>query len=206
MTSDVYAGGSLYANYASGIDLATRTVAAAVRVPTSGLFANIADAIAIDPATRTVWVAENGANSVTLISEGKFSVARNLPTGSAPVAIAVDSRTRSAWVVSNLDNTVTEYSYSRPRITSPSQVSLTAGARTRFVVHARGFPVCVMTARGDLPPGLHLRLGRGAIFLTGTPSSTARGRTYRLLISADNGIGTAAGTDGATSQLTIRVR
>ena len=205
LTSDVYSGGSLYSNFVSGVDLVRRAIDATVRVPRSGLFANVADAIAADPATGTIWVAENGANSVTLISEGKLSVARNLPTGNAPVAIAVDSRTSTAWVVNNLDNTVSEYSYSRPRITVPSLISLRAGVRARFAVHARGFPVCVMTASGDLPPGLHVRLGRGAIFLTGRPSPVARGHTYRVLVSADNGIGTAAGTDAVTRQLVIRV-
>ncbi len=206
ITSDVYNGGSLYSNSASGVSLATRAITATVRVPRSGLFADVADAIAADPATGTIWVAENGFNSVTLISEGNLSVARNLPTGNAPVAIAVDSRTSTVWVVNNLDNTVSEYSYSHPRITSPSLISLRAGARARFAVHTRGFPVCVMTATGELPPGLHARLGRGAIFLAGRPSPTARGRTYRILVSADNGIGGAAGAGGATQQLVIKVR
>ncbi|HET9897066.1 MAG TPA: YncE family protein [Streptosporangiaceae bacterium] len=206
MTSEVYSGGSLYANFASGVSLASRALMAAVRVPRAGLFANIADAIAADPATGTIWVAENGANSVTLISESKLSVARNLPTGVSPVAIAIDSRTSTAWVVNNLDNTVSEYSYSAPRITSPALIRLQSGTRARFVVHARGFPVCVVTARGEVPPGLHLRLGRGAVFLAGTPSPLARGRTYRIVITADNGIGTTAGTDGVTQRLVVEVR
>lgn len=202
--SDFYDGGN-YFSYASQVGPASRRVIASVLVPRSGLFVNTADAIAADPATGTVWVAENGANMVTLVSEDRDAVARNLDTGDEPVAVAVDSRTETVWVANNYVGTVTEYSYSRPTFGTGSQVSFRAGRKARFQVHTSGFPIAVMRVDGALPRGLRVRLGQGTVVLTGTPARSARGRTYRITISADNGVGTANGQYAVTRNLVVRV-
>jgi YVTN family beta-propeller protein len=204
VASDFY-NGSNYVSYASRVGPASRRVIASVPVPRSGLFVNTADGIAADPATGTVWVAENGANMVTLVSEGRDAVARNLATGEEPVAVAVDSRTETVWVVNNYDDTVTEYSYSRPTFGTGAQISFRAGRKARFQVHTRGFPIAVMRVDGALPRGLRVRVGQGTVVLAGTPARSARGRTYRITISADNGVGTASGQYVVTRDLVVRV-
>lgn len=204
VASDFYDGAG-YFGYASALGTASRKVLASVAVPRADRYANIADGIAADSATGTVWVAQDGANLVTLVSGGTDSVARNLPTADQPVAVAVDPVTGTLWVVSNDDGTVTEYAYGRPSFTTSARVSFAAGARVRFRVHARGFPVAVMTVTGALPPGIRARVGRGTVVLTGIPARSARGQTYRLTISADNGVGTPAGQYVVTQNLVLRV-
>lgn len=205
VASDRYGGGSVYSGLASAINPHARKVVARVPVPNQGQYANVADGIAIDPATKTIWVAENGANAVTLISENGRSVARNLPAGDEPVAVAVDSRTGSAWIVNNYSGTVTEYSYGSPVITSASKVRLHAGRAARFLVRASGFPVPVVAVHGGLPAGMRLQLGSGTVLISGTPARSARGHTYHLTVTAGNGVSTASGQQAVSAQLTIQV-
>jgi DNA-binding beta-propeller fold protein YncE len=205
VASDFYNGAG-YFSYASAVGTASRKVLAKVPVPKADQYANIADGIAADPATGTVWVAENGANTVTLVSGGTDTVARNLPTGDQPVAVAVDPAGGTAWIVNNYDGTVTEYAYSRPTFTSVGRIRITAGSRFRFAVRASGFPIAVMTVSGVLPPGVRARVGHGTVVLTGVPARAGRGKTYRLAISADNGVGAPNGQYVVTQDLVVRVR
>ena len=197
--------GTGYLSYATAVGTGSRKVLANVAVPRTERYPNVADGIAADPATSTVWVADNGANVVTLVSDGTDSVARNLATGGQPVAVAVDPVTSTVWIVNNFDSTVTEYAYGRPQFTTGSQISLRAGTRVRFQVHTRAFPIAVIGLRGALPPGLNARVGQGTVVLTGIPARSARGQTYRITISADNGVGTPAGQYVVTQDLVLRV-
>lgn len=205
VASDFYDGVG-YLSYACAVGTLSRKLLATVAVPRAGRDANIADGIAVDPETGTVWVAENGVDAVTLVSGGTDSVSRNLPTGDQPVAVAVDPVTGTVWVVNNYDGTVTEYAYSRPSFTTGAQVSLAVGSKVRFRVHAQGFPIAVMTVSGALPPGVRAKVGRGTVVLTGVPARSARGRTYRLTITADNGVGTPDGQYVVTQDVELRVR
>ncbi len=205
VASDVYDGGSRYSSFASQVSPAEQAAIVTVRVPDRVTSAGVADAIAVDSATGTVWVAEDGTDTITLISEDAGVVARNLPVGEDPVAVAVDPVSSTAWVVSNLDDSVREFAYSPARFSSRSLITISAGSSIRFVTRARGFPVCVMTVHGVLPPGVHARLGRGTVVFHGRPSPAARGHQYRVVVTADNGIG-APGRGSATSQqLVIKV-
>jgi YVTN family beta-propeller protein len=205
VASDFYTGSS-YTSYASALDPVGHRVAVSVLVPKKGWYANTADGIAVDPATRTVWVAENGADTVTLLSEGQATVARNLPTGAEPVAVAVDSRSKTVWVVNNYANSVTEYSYARPRFAAGPPVVLRPGKRVSIGVSATGFPTPVVTVAGGLPAGLRVRLVPGGVYLRGKLAAATSGHTYRVTITADNGIGTATGQYAVTEQLLIQVR
>jgi YVTN family beta-propeller protein len=204
VASDRYAGAG-YLSYASAVGTASRRVLASVAVPRAKRYPDVADGIAADAATGTVWVAESGANTVTLISGGTDTVSRNLPTGDQPIAVAVDPVTGTVWVVNNYDGTVTEYAYSRPSFTTGALVSLAVGRKVRFPVRTSGFPVAVMTVSGALPPGIRARVGHGRVVLTGIPAPAARGRTYRVTISADNGVGTPSGQYLVSHDLVLRV-
>lgn len=204
VASDFYDGVG-YVSHAVAVGVASRKVQAAVAVPRADRYANIANGIAADPETETVWVAENGSNMVTLVSSGTDSVARNLATGDQPVAVAVDPVTGTVWVVNNYDGTVTEYAYYRPSFTTGARITFAAGSRARFQVHTRGFPISVMTVSGAPPPGIRVRVGHGTVALTGIPAQSARGQTYRLTISADNGVGTPTGQYVVSEYLVVRV-
>jgi serine/threonine-protein kinase len=204
VASDYYDGSNYY-SYASRLDQVHRKVVDSVLVPKTGVVDNIADGIAVDPATGTAWVAEDGANALTLISEGNHQVARNLLVGGEPVAVAVDPVTSTAWVVNNYDGTVSEYAYGSPQFTTGSQLSLPAGTRAKFAVHTRGYPIAVMTVHGSLPPGMRVRIGSGTVVISGTPSRAAIKHTFKISVSADNGIGTASEDYDFTQLLTIKI-
>jgi DNA-binding beta-propeller fold protein YncE len=204
VASDFYDGSNYY-SYASQLDQVHRKVLASVLIPKAGVPGNIADGIAVDPDTGTAWVAENGANSLTLISEGNRQVARNLLVGSEPVAVAVDPVTSTAWVVNNYDGSVSEYAYGSPRFTTGSQLSFPAGVRAEFQVHTRGYPIAVMTVHGTMPPGMRVRIGSGTVVITGTPARSAVKHTYQISVSADNGIGTASEQYEFSQLLTIKI-
>jgi serine/threonine-protein kinase len=204
VVSDYYDGSNYY-SYASQLDQVHRKVADSVLVPKTGAVDNIADGIAVDPATGTAWVAEDGANALTLLSEGKHQVARNLLVGGEPVAVAVDPVTSTAWVVNNYDGTVSEYAYGSPQFTTGSQLSLPAGTPANFQVHTRGYPIAVMTVHGPLPPGMRVRIGSGTVVISGTPSRAAIKHTFKISVSADNGVGTASEDYDFTQLLTIKI-
>jgi len=202
--SDSYVGGS-YVSRASVVPQAAREVTGGVVVSKPTWFSNVADGIAVDPATSTVWVTESGANTLTMISAGVRAVARNLSTGAGPGAVAVDSRNGTAWVTDNTAGTVTEYSYSSPKFTTKSTVELVPGKRVSLQVHTKGFPIAIMTVEGALPPGMRARIGEGTVGISGRPAVSARGRVFRVSVSADNGVGTADGQYVFTQQLVIQV-
>lgn len=204
VANDFYDGAG-YFSYATRVGPATRKVLASVPVPRGDRYANVADGVAADPATGTVWVAENGANTVTLVSEGTDTVSRNLATGDQPVAVAVDPAAGTVWVVNNYDGTVTEYGYGRPSFTTGTRVSLRSGVRVTFQARTRGFPIAVIRVHGLLPPGLRARVSSGTVFFSGTPARSARGQAYRITISADNGVGTPADQYLVTQELVLRV-
>lgn len=204
VASDYYDGSNYY-SYASQLDQVHRKVLDSVLVPKTGVLDNIADGIAVDPATGTTWVAEDGANALTLISEGNHQVARNLLVGGEPVAVAVDPVTGTAWVVNNYDGSVSEYAYGAPQFTTGSQLSFRAGVRAEFQVHTRGYPIAVMTVHGPWPPGMRVRVGSGTVVISGTPLRSAVKHTYQISVSADNGIGTATEQYEFTQVLTIKI-
>jgi DNA-binding beta-propeller fold protein YncE len=205
VASDFYNGGS-YDGYAADVTKAARSVTTGVLVTKPVWYTDVPDGIAVDPATSTVWVAEDGGSTVTLISEGNRGVARNLGTGDDPVAVAVDSRTQTVWIVNNADGTVTEYSYAAPQFTTGALVKLTAGKAATIHLHTRGFPIPVMGLAGQLPPGMHARTGAGTVVISGRPGLAARGRTFRVSVFADNGIGAPSGQYVFTQQLVIVVQ
>jgi|HubBroStandDraft_1064217.scaffolds.fasta_scaffold02180_6 YVTN family beta-propeller protein len=204
VASDFYSGGS-YVSYASAVAPAARRVTAGVLVSKPQWYTNIADGIAVDPATGTVWVAENGGDTVTLISGGAEAVARNLATGDGPVAVAVDSRTGTVWIVNNGDDTVTEYTYASPEFTTSPQAKLVAGRPATVTVLTRGFPLAAMRVDGPVPAGMRVRIGQGSVVISGRPALSARNHTFPVVVSADNGVGTASGQYVFTQQLVIEV-
>jgi YVTN family beta-propeller protein len=204
VASDSYAGGS-YLSYASEVPRTAHEVNSGIVVSKPVWYTDIADGIAVDPATGTAWVAENGGNTVTMISAGSGSVARNLITGEGPVAVAVDQANGTVWTADNTANTVTEYSYSSPEFTTPAQVILVPGKQATVQVHTQGFPIAIMTVHGAPPPGMRVRIGEGTVGISGRPKASARGHVFRLTISAGNGVGTPEGQYVFTQQLAIQV-
>jgi YVTN family beta-propeller protein len=62
--------------------------------------------IAADPATHTVYVANQGSGTVSVINEATNAVTATIPVGSHPQALAIDPATQTVWVANNGDGTV----------------------------------------------------------------------------------------------------
>jgi YVTN family beta-propeller protein len=64
--------------------------------------------VTFDPATRTVYVADNNANTVSVLDAAGRTVAA-LPTGRNPVATVLDARTRTLYATNVADGTVSVF-------------------------------------------------------------------------------------------------
>jgi DNA-binding beta-propeller fold protein YncE len=87
-----------------------------------------------------------------------------------------------------------------PKITSASKVTFKPGKDGSFTIESTGFPTPAIKISGKLPQGLKLRTSAGSAVLSGTPATTDKGRTYKLTVTAKNGI-----TRPATQTLTIKI-
>lgn len=146
-------------------------------------------AIDVDPAFADAWVTSNIADQVMLVNLATGSVSRSLPVGDNPTALAVDHVTRTVWVVNQFGGSVTVYHYAQPRFTTRSLVHAQAGRELKFTALAAGFPVPAMRITGKLPAGVRSHRGSGGVTIAGKPHRSAAHRTYRLTLTADNGVG-----------------
>jgi YVTN family beta-propeller protein len=93
----------------SVIDAATSTVTATIAV------GNGPGAVAVDPATGTVYVTNSNDDTVSVIDAATSTVTATvpLPTGSYPEGVAVDPATHTAYVANDGNDTVSVISSAR---------------------------------------------------------------------------------------------
>jgi len=84
----------------SVIDEATMTVTRTIPVGFNP------DGVAVDPAARTVYVANFLVNSVSVIDEVTSTVTATIPVGSNPDGVAVDPAAHTAYVPNFFGNSV----------------------------------------------------------------------------------------------------
>jgi YVTN family beta-propeller protein len=79
-----------------------------------------------------------------------------------------------------------------PAITSARRATFRAGHRSTFRFRSTGFPDAKLSERGHLPSGVRfVRERNGTAILTGKAARGAKGRTYKITITAANGVGPA---------------
>jgi serine/threonine-protein kinase len=64
------------------------------------------DGVAVDPAARSVYVANFLGNSVSVIDEAARTVTATIPVGPNPDGVAVDPTAHTAYVANFLGNSV----------------------------------------------------------------------------------------------------
>jgi YVTN family beta-propeller protein len=64
------------------------------------------DGVAVDAAARTVYVANDGSGTVSVINEATGTVTATVPVGSFPDAVAVDAAARTVYVANDGSGTV----------------------------------------------------------------------------------------------------
>jgi YVTN family beta-propeller protein len=62
--------------------------------------------VAVDPGTHTVYVTNNGGNSVSVIDASTRTVTATVPAGKNPEGVAVDPGTHTVYVTNSEDGTV----------------------------------------------------------------------------------------------------
>lgn len=80
-----------------------------------------------------------------------------------------------------------------PAITAARSATFRAGSRRTFTFRSTGFPVATLSERGHLPGGVRfVRERNGTAILTGKAARSDKGKTYKITISAANGVGPPA--------------
>ena len=109
-------------------------------------------AVAVDPDTRTVYVTNYLANTVSVIDEASMTVTRTIPVGNWPWAVAVDPATRTVYVTNELDYTVSVIDEDTSTVTAtipvgsnPDGVAVDPAARTVYVANFLGNSVSVIS-------------------------------------------------------------
>jgi YVTN family beta-propeller protein len=75
-------------------------------------------------------------------------------------------------------------------ITSANHATFTHGRHGSFTIRATGFPTATLKETGALPSGLKFTpASNGTATISGTPASSAKGKTFTIHLSASNGVG-----------------
>jgi DNA-binding beta-propeller fold protein YncE len=86
------------------------------------------------------------------------------------------------------------------KITSPAKATFKHGKHASFTITSTGFPTPSLKESGKLPKGLTIKSGTGTATIAGTPAAADKGHTYKLTITATNGVGKPA-----TQTLTLKI-
>jgi large repetitive protein len=77
-----------------------------------------------------------------------------------------------------------------PAFTTARQASFSAGKRHTFTIRTSGYPAAKLSYRGALPKGITFKAGpNGTAVVAGTPPRADKGKTFKITITAGNGIG-----------------
>jgi len=106
--------------------------------------------------------------------------------GVYPITIAA-----SNGISPNANQTFTVTVDQAPAFTSARSTTFKAGHWRRFIFRTTGFPAATLSERGRLPAGVRFRArDNGTAVLAGRAPRADRGKTFRITITASNGIGT----------------
>lgn len=88
----------------------------------------------------------------------------------------------------------------RPKFTSAAKVTFRHGRPAHFTISTSGFPAPSLKISGKLPMGLRIKIRGDRAFISGTPAAAGQGRTFKITITATNGI-----AKPATQTLAIKI-
>jgi YVTN family beta-propeller protein len=120
-------------------------------------------AIALNPATNTIYVANHDSNNVTVIDGFTGSLTATIPVGAAPVGVAVNPRTNFIYVanagnsqtgnpgnvtvINGATNTTT--TVSDPKATNPVAIAVNSATDKIYVVNRGSNNVTVIGGAHD---------------------------------------------------------
>jgi YVTN family beta-propeller protein len=152
------------------------------------------DAVAVDSAARTVYVANGGAGTLSVIDETVGTVTATVPVGSDPDGVAVDPAARTVYVtnlagtVSVIDETAGAVTATVPVGSDPDGVAVDPAAHTAYVANENAGTVSVISAALPTPVT--------TVTSSRNPSTVGRNVTYTATVGPVNG-GTITFSRGA---------
>ena len=154
----------------------------------------------VDPATNTVYVANDGGNSVSVIDGATNTVTATIGVGSGPAGVGVDPATHAVYVANVNDNTVSVITpVFSPDLSLSDSAPATAisGQPYSYTLRATntgGSDATRVTVTDTLPGSVHFN---SAATTQGscTPPSTSKGGT----------VSCAAGTLAAGGSVTVTI-
>ena len=113
--------------------------------------------MAVDPAAGTVYVANDGDDTVSVIDAASGTVTATIPVGAVPSAVAVDPAAGTVYVANYFGNTVSVIDAATRTVTatipvgtSPGAVAVNPATHTAYVVNAGDSTVSVISAAGPV--------------------------------------------------------
>jgi serine/threonine-protein kinase len=120
----------------SMINLTSRSAASTIPVGKVGVIG-----LAVDPATHTVYTANIGTDSVSVIDTSTNTVTANIPAGRKPRSV-VDSGTQTLYTTNGDDQTVSVINPATRTVTAtipvgifPDQMAIDSGRHTLYVIN-----------------------------------------------------------------------
>jgi len=112
--------------------------------------------VAVDPAARTVYVANQGGGTVSVIDAATGTVTRTIPVGSLPEGVAVDPAARTVYVtkanqrygtatVLVVDEAASTVTATVPVGSEPAGVAVDPDSHTAYVANAGAGTVSVIS-------------------------------------------------------------
>jgi YVTN family beta-propeller protein len=162
-------------------------------------------AVAVDPATANVYVANDYDGSVSVISEATGAVTGTITVGNVPWGVAVDSVTGTVYVANSKDNTVSVISEATSAVTAtipvgtqPSAIAVDPVTGNVYVANyysafADGTVSVISAATGTVT---------GTITVGSYPYAVAVDPTAGNVYVANGGIGTVSVISEATGTVT----
>ena len=172
-------------------------------------------AVAVNATTNTVYVTNNGGDTVSVISGATNTVTNTviLPAGSTPAGVAVNATTNTVYVTNRLDNTVSVIDGVDNTVTAtvtlpggsyPTGVAVNASTNTVYVTNRGNNTVSVIApsvTKPGVPSGVLATAGNGQASVAFTPPASDGGSaiTGYTVTATDtttpgNGGQTASGT------------
>lgn len=177
-----------YAGIVSVIDESTGTVAHVISFGSNSTVATAVDA--------TTDITERGKLPVGIRFTAKPGALGTALLGGTPSA---DSGGAYPFTISASNGVIPTATQAfvltvdqRPAFTSPSRATFWARVRKTFTITTHGFPAARLAMSGRLPKGLRFTVhADGTATISGAPARIARGRTFRIVVTAANGVGPA---------------
>jgi YVTN family beta-propeller protein len=171
-------------------------------------------AVAVNPSTNTVYVANSSDNSVSVINGSTNTVTSTISAGNFPYAVAVNPSTNTVYVTNPAGNSVSVINGSTNTVTAtvsvgsnPFGMAVNPSTNTIYVANSSDNSVSVING-ATLPQAPNITSsssGNGSVSLAWTAASDGDGQITSYSVAAAPPSGPAISTSVPASQLSAAI-